>query len=331
VTQSGILSIHMPAPDTMGCDNSKAATEAPRKPAKHPSLLTTPRSKLQLELQNELQEMEQGIIHPTGPHTHTVIMLHGLGNKGSDFVSARGSKGLPATIADLHVDGTAGIKYVFPTAPMRAMYLQGRNGPPSRSRVNAWYTYYSDYSGGDTADDDIIDQQEYDESVQKLVDLVNSEADKLGSARKVIIGGYAQGGTIAISAATAKFNHGLPAALVGIDTLPMAFTILPSSNTGIPAYSFIGEEDDVYPMHLQMKHWKRFESLGHTLTQHIEPGVHHGPYQQVMNEFAARCIVQAFYDASNDGESPSLETAYAFEALELTPRSPCAWWKCSCN
>eukprot|EP00441_Pelagodinium_beii_P019743 CAMPEP_0197653048 /NCGR_PEP_ID=MMETSP1338-20131121/34817_1 /TAXON_ID=43686 ORGANISM="Pelagodinium beii, Strain RCC1491" /NCGR_SAMPLE_ID=MMETSP1338 /ASSEMBLY_ACC=CAM_ASM_000754 /LENGTH=323 /DNA_ID=CAMNT_0043228047 /DNA_START=42 /DNA_END=1010 /DNA_ORIENTATION=+ len=323
----------------MGCGSSQTAAPASHKSSQsrvesslsrvesHPNLLTaTPRLKLQQELNREFQELEQGIVEPTGPHTHTVIMLHGLGNKGSDFVSTRGCKGLPATVADMKVEGTAGIKYIFPTAPLRFMYWEGKDGMPSESRTHAWYTYYSDYSGKDTADNDDINREEYDASVQRLVDLVNSEAATLGDASKVIIGGYSHGGTIAAGAAMAEFEMGLPAALVGINTLPTAFTKPNPSNTAIPVYSFVGANDDVYPMNLQEEAWGRWESAGYALRQHIEVGVQHGPFRQIMHEYAARWIVQAFYAASNGFHATSIDTAFIFEALETACRAPDAWW-----
>jgi len=323
----------------MGCSQSTAnPSDDPPKLSRNPSLLTqSPRSKLQEEILRELQEMEQGVIEPKGPHTHTVIMLHGLGNKGMDFVSSRGSKGLPATILDLQVTGTDGIKYIFPTAPSRLMYWEGKDWAPSEHPASAWYTYYSDYSGTDQADNDIINREEYDASVKEVVDLVKSEAKLLGDTKRIIIGGYAQGGTVAIGAAMA-LRTDPPAAIVGINTLPMSFTQLDLETLAMPVYSFVGGDDKVYPPSLQKERWARLS--GSRLTQHAMRGVPHGPYAQIMNEIAAKWMMQAFYEAANAGHRPVIDASSTRKIpeppvlIEDDFRTPAAWWMCStpmCN
>merc|ERR1712232_193792 len=110
--------------------------------------------------------------------------------------------------------------------------------------------------------------------------------------------GYSQGGTTAISAAMEKWGKDdLPGCLIGIDTVPMAFTKANPDNISIPIYSFVGGDDDVYPVDLQKKDYGRLETDGFTLTQWIQPGVHHGPYNQVMNDYAAKWILDVFFPA----------------------------------
>jgi len=276
---------------------------------------------------------EDVIIQPKGPHSHTVIMLHGCGGTGSDFVSAPDTKGLKQTIDDLEVSGTDGIKYIFPTAPKRKMYWHGLPGPASRP-MHAWYTYYSDYEQSDKADNDEINQEEYDASVQQLVDLVLAEATELGDASKVAIGGYSQGGTTAISAAMNKWSKGLPAALVGIDTLPMAFTKANPDNVALPIYHFVGADDVIYPVDLQKKDFGRLASAGFTLTERVQPGVGHFPINQFMFDYAAKWICEAFFSASQqDGFSDqnaieNLEFGARVEQLDSPAIKPSSSWLC---
>ena len=117
-----------------------------------------------------------GVINePTGPHTHTVIMLHGLYGSGRNFVrnfpSYPDGSNLPQLVKKL-VKGVGGanadgIKYIFPTAPKIDQFSNGPDkksvGPPTQG----WYTYYTNFDGQPFSDDDVINRDQFYASVRQ--------------------------------------------------------------------------------------------------------------------------------------------------------------------
>eukprot|EP00964_Phaeocystis_antarctica_P101753 scaffold67237_cov66-Phaeocystis_antarctica.AAC.5 len=119
-----------------------------------------------------------GVINePTGPHTHTVIMLHGLYGSGRNFVrnfpSYSDGSNLPQLVKKL-VKGVGGanadgIKYIFPTSPKIDLFYDGPDKPPTQDKPGqkerGWYTYYTNFDGQPFSDDDVINRDQFYASV----------------------------------------------------------------------------------------------------------------------------------------------------------------------
>ena len=117
---------------------------------------------------------------PTGPHTHTVIMLHGLSGSGRNFVRSFPSypegSNLPKLVKELVKDvggaNADGIKYIFPTAAKIDLYWDGPDKLPNYGKgrkERAWYTYYTNFDGQAFSDDDVINRDQFYASVSQLV------------------------------------------------------------------------------------------------------------------------------------------------------------------
>ena len=106
------------------------------------------------------------IVEAGGAHRYSIILLHGLGNRGSDFLPILHS------FSRLGID-VSNVRFVFPNAPRRTM--QWPLWGPSRG-VQAWYTYFSDESGKSSADADEIATSELDASAAALLALAEAEA-----------------------------------------------------------------------------------------------------------------------------------------------------------
>ena len=116
---------------------------------------------------------------PTGPHTHTVIMLHGLGPGGcgrnfirnfSNYTDGSGSN-LPRLVKE-RVKGVGGanadgIKYIFPTAPKIYQFWHGPDKKPSYPAAQGWYTYYTNFDNYPFSDDDVINRDQFYASVRQ--------------------------------------------------------------------------------------------------------------------------------------------------------------------
>ncbi len=165
-----------------------------------------------------------------GPHTATVIWLHGLGADGNDFPPALPMLGLPPT---------HGVRFVFPNAPSIPVSLNNGFVMP------AWY----DISGMDL-------ERKHDEpgirrSEQQVNAIIAAEATRLGgSTNQIALVGFSQGGAMA-------YHCGVryPTQLAGIAGLS-TYLVLPETlleerseaNQETPMFAAHGSQDPMVPI-----------------------------------------------------------------------------------
>lgn len=129
----------------------------------------------------------------------SVIWLHGLGADGHDF---------EPIVPELAL-GPAGVRFVFPHAPVRPVTING--GYPMR----AWYDIVSLDRGGPQ------DERGIRESAAMLNELVEREHARGVDHARIVVAGFSQGGAIALHAGT-RFGKRL-AGIMGLSTwLPLA-------------------------------------------------------------------------------------------------------------
>ena len=130
---------------------------------------------------------------PTGTHTHTVVLLHGMycpPSKCPSFID------LPEYVERLGMDG---VKFVYPHAPRRT--ISWPTGP--EPNVSSWYNYFTQRDGHAEWHDE-LDELQLQSQTSRLHGILDREAALLGGdARKVMLGGSSQGGTVALHAALA--------------------------------------------------------------------------------------------------------------------------------
>ena len=158
----------------------------------------------------------------------SVIWLHGLGADGHDFEHI---------IPDLRLPAKLGVRFVFPHAPMRAVALNGGYV------MRAWYDLALTDSGFVQEPDDI------EESIGIVNRLIDAEVARGVSVRRVVLGGFSQGGAIALHAGLRY-----PKRLAGIAVLsapvPMVETLImeiDSANLQVPILMGHGNDDTVVP------------------------------------------------------------------------------------
>ncbi len=171
----------------------------------------------------------------TGPHPHyAFIWLHGLGADGHDFA------GFVETFAG--ATGKA-MRFIFPHAPVQTVTLNGG------ARIPAWFDLYG------TRPEDPQDEAGIQRASQALTDLIGEQAGHGIPAERVILGGFSQGGAVALYTALTGPRH--LAACIGLSTyLPLAHRFaegLPRINDGIPVFLGHGTDDLMVPYAFALK------------------------------------------------------------------------------
>ncbi|KAK2734943.1 hypothetical protein FQN55_002340 [Onygenales sp. PD_40] len=134
------------------------------------------------------------IIPPRGPHTHTLILLHGRGDSSLDFSTDLITLSLPIpSNPSLNTlpQRFPGLKFIFPSAKL------GRSTASGNVVMPQWFDL-------ETLDPPHAMEHELQKdglraSVNYLLELVRGEAEVVG-AGNVVVGGLSQGGVVALGA-----------------------------------------------------------------------------------------------------------------------------------
>lgn len=119
-------------------------------------------------------------IEPKTPATATVILLHGLGADGNDFVPMVPEMRLPASMA---------VRFVFPNAPSIPITINGGVVMP------AWYDIT------EIAIDRKIDTAQLVGSAEQIRRLIDREIDRGIPSNRIVLAGFSQGGAVSYQAA----------------------------------------------------------------------------------------------------------------------------------
>lgn len=163
------------------------------------------------------------------PAKATIVVLHGLGADGTDFLS----------FADELKLGPVGpVRWVFPRAPMRAVTIN--NG----YRMRAWY----DILGTDLVRRE--DEAGLRESIAQVHALLDREVASGMPAERIVLGGFSQGCAITLGAGL-RYPKRL-AGLIGMSGyLPLASTLdaeRHAANAQTPVFLAHGVRDGIVPL-----------------------------------------------------------------------------------
>ena len=194
-------------------------------------------------------------IHPAEAPRATLIVLHGLGADGTDF--------LPMCDAfDLSAVGP--VRYVMPRAPARPVTING--GQPMR----AWY----DILGTDLQRRE--DEAGLRESVAQVHALIDREVALGVPAGRIVLAGFSQGCAITLMAGL-RCPHRL-AGLAGLSGyLPMAASTAAERSAamqGAPIFLAHGRSDGVVPLARGRAGLDALTALGHVPEWHDYPMEH---------------------------------------------------------
>ena len=199
-----------------------------------------------------LQTLE---LNPGAEARATIIILHGLGADGTDF--------LP--VADeLKLAAVGPVRYLFPRAPVRPVTING--GQPMR----AWY----DIVGADLTRRE--DEAGLRDSMRDVQDLITREEARGMPSHRIVLAGFSQGCAITLGAG---LRH--PARLAGLAGLsgyvPLAATTdaeRHEANASTPVFLAHGRNDAMVPLARGAAGRDLLQSLGQPVEWHDYPMEH---------------------------------------------------------
>lgn len=194
-----------------------------------------------------------------GQPTASVIWLHGLGADGHDF---------EPIVPELGFSRDAGIRFVFPHAPMRPVTINGG------MTMRAWYDIK-------TFDREAPqDEAGIRESALLLERLIERERQRGSDYGRIVVAGFSQGGAIALHTAL-RFPRRL-AGLIALSTwLPLAQAFREevaaapeAAPRDLPIFMAHGTFDPVLPVELGKTSRRVLEQAGFTVEWHEYPMAH---------------------------------------------------------
>ena len=194
-------------------------------------------------------------LHPGAEPRATIIILHGLGADGTDFLS----------MADeLKLGAVGPVRYLFPRAPVRPVTLNG--GHPMR----AWY----DILGNDLVRRE--DEAGLRESFADVQQLIDREVARGMPANRIVLAGFSQGCAITLGAGL-RHRERL-AGLAGLSGyLPLAATTATErhdANAITPMFLAHGRNDGMVPLARGIAARDLLQGLGQPIEWHDYPMEH---------------------------------------------------------
>lgn len=189
-----------------------------------------------------------------GPRS-AVILLHGLGADGNDFVPIAN---------ELQLQAAGPVRFVFPHAPVMPVTIN--NG----YRMRAWY----DILGTELARRE--DESGLRRSMQAVEALLAREKERGIPASRIVLAGFSQGCAMALL--TGLRHRERLAGLVGLSGyLPLAATTeteRSAANALTPIFMAHGRQDDIVPPARGRDSCELLRRLGYDVSWHEYPMAH---------------------------------------------------------
>jgi phospholipase/carboxylesterase len=192
----------------------------------------------------------------TGPHPRTtLIVLHGLGADGFDFVPICG---------ELNLAALGSVRYVFPHAPTRPVTINGGY------TMRAWY---------DILVTDLVrheDETGLRQSQQQIAELIDRERERGVPAERIVVMGFSQGCAMALMTAL-RYPHRLGGAVGLSGYLPLAALTTAErseANADLPVFMAHGTQDPIVPHARGAASRDALRALGHEVAWQEYPMPH---------------------------------------------------------
>jgi len=215
-------------------------------------------------------------LQPAEPATASIIVLHGLGADGTDFLSLGD---------ELRLWPVGPVRFVMPRAPVRPVTINGGY------RMRAWY---------DILVTDLVrreDEAGLRESTTLVQQLIDREVARGVPSHRIVLAGFSQGCAVTLMAGVR--HHQRLAGLAGLSGyLPLADTTAAerhSANHGVPVFLGHGSRDGVVPMARGAAARDQLSGLGHPVEWHDYPMEHSVCAEEVaaLNDWLLKVLAPA--------------------------------------
>ena len=196
----------------------------------------------------------------TAPNpTASIIVLHGLGADGNDFVPFA---------QDLDLASVGAVRFVFPHAPMRPVTINGGHV------MRAWY----DILGADLGVDGHKREDEAGlRQSQASVDaLIAAQRGRGVAARRIVLAGFSQGCAMTLMTGL-RYGERMAGLLCMSGYLPLAAQTAAErspANAGVPIFQAHGNADTVIPIARASASRDALIALGYPVEWHAYPMPH---------------------------------------------------------
>jgi phospholipase/carboxylesterase len=194
-------------------------------------------------------------LNPGADPVATIIVLHGLGADGTDFLPFGD---------EIDLSAIGPVRWLLPRAPVRPVTINGGH------RMRAWY----DILGPDLARRE--DEAGLRESFAQVHALIEREVARGVPARRIVLAGFSQGCAITLGAGLR-----CPQRLAGLagmsGYLPLAERSAAErdpASLGLPVFLAHGRSDGVVPLARGAAARDALQQLGHTVEWHEYPMEH---------------------------------------------------------
>ena len=203
----------------------------------------------------------------------SVIILHGLGADGNDFVPIA---------QELDLSAIGAVRFVFPSAPARPVTLNGGYV------MRAWY----DILGSDLVRRE--DATGLRESQAQVSALIDRERARGVAASRIVLGGFSQGCAMTFMAGL-RYPERLAGLLGMSGYLPLAATTAAersAANAGVPIFQAHGSADPMFQIDRATASRDALVALGYPVEWHAYPMPHSVCAEEVadMNRWLLRVL-----------------------------------------
>jgi phospholipase/carboxylesterase len=182
-------------------------------------------------------------INPKNTPKSCIILLHGLGATGSDFVDI---------IPQLALSDELAVRFIFPTAPKRKIAWMGN------IQTHAWFNVFG--LGLNVPEDEAGMR----ESQGFIEEIIAHEIAQGIPSQKIVLAGFSQGGAMALHVGL-RYQQQLAGILAMSCWLPLAKALVherSASNQNIPILMQHGSLDKLLPLAWAQHSCDRLHQLG---------------------------------------------------------------------
>ena len=202
---------------------------------------------------SQRESHDEVTLEPAASAQASVILLHGLGADGRDFVPIVDELDLPVPV-----------RFVFPHAPLRPV------------TVNAGYVMRAWYDIKAFTPEGRADAAGLEESVQRALRYLAEETARGIPPSRIVLAGFSQGGAVALSAGP-RYSQRLAGLLAMSTYLPFPARLAAersAANADLPILMCHGRLDPVVPLAMGVEARDTLVALGCPVEWHEYPMAH---------------------------------------------------------